>query len=243
MRRATGRGSVAPDPANGSKPPCWGVFPRVWGYRERGAQARLECVSATPANREQPPLPVARNPYGMGFGELVGRLLQRDRVFRAGALGTLAVQSVRSGVRPPFTWLPEATAQLSYALRRYFIPMSISVAGYMFGYMIVVFGVVLHDLGVIDRQAGGIFIGLIREVCVWITTMIFAGVAGSAICADLASAPDRAAPPEEVSREEGVSAGPSVVQSSRGPRMPRTESLGAVRSIFSHMSVMLARAR
>lgn len=108
-------------------------------------------------------------------------------IFGAGEIGALAVRATRQAITPPYPWIPEAITQVSFALRRCLIPMAVSVGTFMFSYMIVVFGLVLHDLGAVDRHAGGIFIALIREVCVWVTTMIFAGVAGSAVCADLGS--------------------------------------------------------
>jgi phospholipid/cholesterol/gamma-HCH transport system permease protein len=126
------------------------------------------------------------NPYRSG-PNLLGRVgaESRERLVHAGEMGTLAAKSVRASVRPPFDWLPEMVHQLSLAVRRCLIPMVVSVGTFTFAFAIVVFGVLLEDLGATDRHPGGAFIALIREVCVWITTMVFAGAAGSAVCADL----------------------------------------------------------
>lgn len=111
--------------------------------------------------------------------------VQRDRLINAGAISALALQTLRALFARGSGWLPEMAVQMSLAIRRCFIPMVVSVGAFMLGYMIILFGVILHDLGATDRHAGGIFVALIRETAVWVTTMIFAGTAGSAVCADL----------------------------------------------------------
>jgi phospholipid/cholesterol/gamma-HCH transport system permease protein len=103
----------------------------------------------------------------------------------AGELGSLAVRTARAAVTPPFPWLRDWVVEFSIALRRCIIPLGISISMYLIGFGVLVFGRVLLNLGVVERIAGGLYIASAREVTTWITMMVFAGIAGSAITADL----------------------------------------------------------
>jgi|tagenome__1003787_1003787.scaffolds.fasta_scaffold20636129_2 phospholipid/cholesterol/gamma-HCH transport system permease protein len=103
----------------------------------------------------------------------------------AGELGSLAVQTLRTAITPPYPWLRDAVVEVSIALRRCLIPLFVSVSIYLLGFAVVIFGRVLLTIGVADREPGGMFIAFSREVCTWITMMVFAGIAGSAITADV----------------------------------------------------------
>ncbi len=100
-------------------------------------------------------------------------------------MGTLAVKTARELVRGPYSWIPDAIVETSKAFRRCLIPLALSVTTFIIALAILVFGNLLHELGATDREAGGMWIAFTREVCVWITGMVFAGVVGSAITADL----------------------------------------------------------
>jgi phospholipid/cholesterol/gamma-HCH transport system permease protein len=103
----------------------------------------------------------------------------------AGEMGALVVRSARAAVRGPYSWVPDAIVETSKACRRCLIPLALSVTTFIIALAILVFGNLLHELGATDREAGGMWIAFTREVCVWITGMVFAGVVGSAITADL----------------------------------------------------------
>jgi phospholipid/cholesterol/gamma-HCH transport system permease protein len=100
-------------------------------------------------------------------------------------MGGLAVKIIGVAVRRPYSWVPDAIVETSKVLRRCLIPLALSVSTFILALAILVFGNLLHELGATDREAGGMWIAFTREVCVWITGMVFAGVAGSAITADL----------------------------------------------------------
>jgi phospholipid/cholesterol/gamma-HCH transport system permease protein len=100
-------------------------------------------------------------------------------------MGVLAVRSVGAWFHPPYSWFPDAVVEASKALRRCIIPLALSVSVFIIALSVLVFGNLLHELGATDREAGGMWIAFTREVCVWVTGMVFAGVAGSAITADL----------------------------------------------------------
>jgi len=122
---------------------------------------------------------------GPTLAELLASSPSSERLQSVGTMGRLAVTTARQMFVPPFTWTRDATVQASLAFRRCLIPLTISVSVYLIGFGIIMFGIVLTNLGVAERESGGLYIAFSREVCTWITMMVFAGVAGSAITADL----------------------------------------------------------
>jgi phospholipid/cholesterol/gamma-HCH transport system permease protein len=108
------------------------------------------------------------------------------RAFREAAdTGTLAVRAGREAVRPPFSWIPDAVDETAQVFRRCLIPMTVSIAVWLTGVEVIVFGNLLKNLGVADRFPGGAALGDLREPATWVAMMVFAGVAGSATAADL----------------------------------------------------------
>jgi phospholipid/cholesterol/gamma-HCH transport system permease protein len=108
-----------------------------------------------------------------------------EMVQSAGDMGALGVKTLRFAARRPYTWVPDTITEASQAFRRCIVPLTLSISVFMIALSVIVFGNLLHILGATDREGGGMWIAFSREVCVWISTMIFAGVAGSAITADL----------------------------------------------------------
>lgn len=102
----------------------------------------------------------------------------------AAEMGQLAVRASRAFI-PPFDWWREAVAQYSTHARRIITPLALSISAYMIGYAVFMFGGVTSALGVGERLHGALYIALYREIAVWLTTMVFAGVAGSAVAADI----------------------------------------------------------
>jgi phospholipid/cholesterol/gamma-HCH transport system permease protein len=100
-------------------------------------------------------------------------------------MGELAVRSVRIAFTPPFSWVRNAVVEMSVSFRRCLIPLIICHSVYLIGYGIILFGVVLTNLGVVERESGAMWLIWVREIGTWITAMIFAGVVGSAATADL----------------------------------------------------------
>jgi phospholipid/cholesterol/gamma-HCH transport system permease protein len=108
-----------------------------------------------------------------------------QRVKSASEMGSLALKTVGVAMTPPYPWIKDMVVQLSNALRRCLIPLFIAQSAYLISFGIILFGIILTNLGVVERQSGGIYLVWVREVCTWITGMIFAGVIGSAVTADL----------------------------------------------------------
>jgi phospholipid/cholesterol/gamma-HCH transport system permease protein len=103
----------------------------------------------------------------------------------AGEIGALTVRVVRVAITPPFPWWRDAVVEFSIALRRCLIPLVISMITFATGIAVLFVGQIVNTLGTSDRLAGGLVIGFTREPSEWVTAMIFAGVAGSAMTADL----------------------------------------------------------
>lgn len=130
----------------------------------------------------------AVNPYGRKLSELLDGSMPYNRLRVAGEMGSLAVSAVRAGVTRPVTWVRDAIEEISIAIRRCLVPLTISHSIYLIGFGILLFGKeILTLLGVADRLPGGIWLIWAREIATWITGMVFAGVVGSAITADLGS--------------------------------------------------------
>jgi phospholipid/cholesterol/gamma-HCH transport system permease protein len=108
-----------------------------------------------------------------------------ERLQSAGDMGALAVKTVRLAVKPPFRWYRDAVVEVSSAFRRCVLPLIVSHSVYLIGYGIILFGAILANLGVVERESGAIFLIWAREIATWITGMVFAGIVGSAITADL----------------------------------------------------------
>jgi phospholipid/cholesterol/gamma-HCH transport system permease protein len=103
----------------------------------------------------------------------------------AGELGRLAVRAVRLTFTPPLPWWRDAVVEFSLALRRCTPPLVLAMITFAIGIAVLFVGRIVETLGTSDRLAGGLTIGFMREPAVWVTAMVFAGVAGSAMTADI----------------------------------------------------------
>lgn len=97
----------------------------------------------------------------------------------------LGPRTLRLAVTPPYNWIPDAVVEANQSVRRTIIPLAISQAIWIIGFGVLNFGEVAYTLGVSDRAPGGVMVGFTREVSTWITMMILAGIAGSALAADI----------------------------------------------------------
>lgn len=125
-----------------------------------------------------------RNPYKRMALDVTGSA-PYTRLQSAGEMGALGVKVLRLAVRPPFPWVRDAIGTVADSFRRCALPLLLSHGVYLIGFGIILFGGILDNLGVSDREGGVVYIIWSREIATWITGMIFAGVVGSAITADL----------------------------------------------------------
>lgn len=119
--------------------------------------------------------------------DILGKTSIWEKLESAAGMGQLFVSSMKLGLRPPFKWLRPALVEGSFMLRRCFVPLAVSIAVFMIGFGFFVLGGITEVLGATDREGGAVIIGFLREAAIWTTGMIFAGVAGSAMAADLGS--------------------------------------------------------
>lgn len=122
----------------------------------------------------------------------VGRFEERlpavpgyTRLSEARGMGSLLVQFVRALFRPPYSWGQTCVEECSIAIRRCTIPLLISIVAWIIGFAAVAVSGIVSTIGTPDRVGAGITLGQIRESSYWITSMVFAGVVGSAMTADL----------------------------------------------------------
>jgi len=97
----------------------------------------------------------------------------------------LTGKTVVSAVRPPFSYGPEFVGQFMFALRLCWFPLLISTVA--FGYEAP--GLQAADFlvlfGALDRLGGFFVLASIREFAPFVTAVVLAGMAGTAITADL----------------------------------------------------------
>jgi phospholipid/cholesterol/gamma-HCH transport system permease protein len=108
-----------------------------------------------------------------------------DRLKILGELGAMGVRVLRMIVTPPFTWWRTTITEVSLSFRRTAWPMILSHSIYMLAFGLILFGNIILSLGLPERHGGILSILWTRELATWITGMVFAGIVGSAITADL----------------------------------------------------------
>lgn len=102
-----------------------------------------------------------------------------------GETGHLTLRVLRVMVTPPFPWLQDAVVEFSTAFRRCAGPLILSMVTFAVGIAVLFVGQIIASLGTSDRLVGALFVGFMREPALWVASMIFAGVAGSAMTADI----------------------------------------------------------
>jgi phospholipid/cholesterol/gamma-HCH transport system permease protein len=153
------------------------------------------------------------------------------RLRRAGEMGRLAISVIRVALTPPYWWIPECITETSIALRRCFWPAVLAMTAFGIGLACDFFGGIVKTLGIADRLGGGIGIGFLREPGVWVAIMILAGVAGSAMCADLGA---------RKIREELEALKVLGVEEMRGLIVPRVVALTLVGPLLGTLTVFVA---
>lgn len=124
------------------------------------------------------------------------RVTSEEILTRAPGYGVLAtiddlalqfVKSWRLVFTPPFYWWRDCIVEISLAMRRCLLPLTLGMLAFVLGVAIAFAGGITEALGTQDRLPGATFLGFIREPAMWISVMIYSGVAGSAMTADLAA--------------------------------------------------------
>jgi phospholipid/cholesterol/gamma-HCH transport system permease protein len=109
----------------------------------------------------------------------------RGAMEQTGDMVVLTGQTIASAVRPPYPYGIEFVQQFLFVLRACWFPMLISTVAFGYEAPGLQAANVLTLIGAIDRLGGFFVLASIREFAPFITAVVMAGVAGTAITADL----------------------------------------------------------
>lgn len=116
--------------------------------------------------------------------DLVPLRARRGLSETAGMVVLFAV-ALRDFSRAPLSYARDIAEASWIVARRCTIPLAVSVFVLGFGALGVEAGLVLDSVGAPDRTGGVYVTAAVREIATWVTAMVVAGVAGTAVCADL----------------------------------------------------------
>ncbi|MSO41261.1 MAG: ABC transporter permease [Solirubrobacterales bacterium] len=97
----------------------------------------------------------------------------------------LTAKTIVSAVKPPYPYGGEFISQFLFALQLCWFPMMISTLAFGFGAPGLQAANFLSLFGALDRLGGFFILASIREFAPFVTAVVVAGVAGTAITADL----------------------------------------------------------
>src|ERR1700738_105426 len=102
-----------------------------------------------------------------------------------GAMVLLFRRTIVASLTPPYNYGPELVDQFLFALRLGWFPMILASLAFTYGPAGIEVGNFLNLLGAIDRLGGLFVIIVMREVAPLGGAVVMAGVAGTAMTADL----------------------------------------------------------
>jgi phospholipid/cholesterol/gamma-HCH transport system permease protein len=104
---------------------------------------------------------------------------------QVGNMMILSGKTMTAVVKPPYPYGGEFTSQFLFALQLTWFPMTISTIAFGFGAPGLQAANFLTLFGALDRLGGFFVLASIREFAPFVTGVVVAGVAGTAITADL----------------------------------------------------------
>ena len=118
---------------------------------------------------------------------LVGRGadVARGSMSDIGDLGILTGKTIVSAVRPPYSYGNEFVYQFLFVLRVCWFPMILASFAFAYGPSGVQAAGFLNLFGALDRLGGLFVLIVVREFAPLVSAIVMAGVAGTAITADL----------------------------------------------------------
>jgi phospholipid/cholesterol/gamma-HCH transport system permease protein len=102
-----------------------------------------------------------------------------------GSMGILTGKTIMSALRAPYPYGSEFTYQFLFALRLCWFPMIVASVCFTYGTAGVQAANFLNLFGAIDRLGGLFVLAVVREFAPLVCAIVMAGVAGTAMCADL----------------------------------------------------------
>jgi phospholipid/cholesterol/gamma-HCH transport system permease protein len=109
----------------------------------------------------------------------------RDTLEEVGDMMILTGKTIVAAVRPPFPYGGELVSQFLFALKLCWFPLLVSTVAAGFGAPGLQAANFLVLLGALDRLGGFFVLASIRAFAPFVTAIVVAGVAGTAITADL----------------------------------------------------------
>jgi phospholipid/cholesterol/gamma-HCH transport system permease protein len=109
----------------------------------------------------------------------------RDLLEEVGDMMILTARTISSALRPPYPYGGELVSQFLFTLRLVWFPLLVSTVAINYGAPGLQAGNFLTLFGAVDRLGGFFVLAAIREIGPLITSIVVAGVAGTAITADL----------------------------------------------------------
>jgi phospholipid/cholesterol/gamma-HCH transport system permease protein len=109
----------------------------------------------------------------------------RNLLEEVGDMMILTARTLVSVVRPPYPYGEEFVSQFLFALRLVWLPLLVSTVAICYGAPGLQAANFLTLFGAVDRLGGFFVLAAVREIGPVITAVVLAGVAGTAITADL----------------------------------------------------------
>src|SRR6476661_2159724 len=109
----------------------------------------------------------------------------RSLIEEVGDMMILSGRTISAALRPPYPYGGEFVSQFLFALRLVWFPLLVSTVAINYGAPGLQAGDFLTLFGALDRLGGFFVLASIREIGPLITSIVLAGVAGTAITADL----------------------------------------------------------
>lgn len=150
-----------------------------------------------------------------------------------GAMLHLAGQALSRAWRPPFSFGAELASQINFVLRLCWFPLVLTSFALSFGPAGIQASGFLGLFGALDRLGAAYELIVVREFAPLVTAIVLAGVAGTAICADLGAREVR----EETAALRVLGVDP--VKSLVVPRLIALVLLSVLFDVFSLLSGML----
>lgn len=154
-----------------------------------------------------------------------------SRLESAAAIGMLLAKTLRAAVTPPFNYWGDTLDECDLAVRRCWLPLTLSILFFAIGIVVTLIAGLIGALGTIDRTGAGMVTGWPRETGYWVSAMVFAGVVGSAVTADLGARRIR----EELDAMSVL--GVDVI---RKLIVPRVLALTLMAPVFTTMAIAIA---
>src|SRR3954452_14910801 len=108
-----------------------------------------------------------------------------DFVETVGSMGILTGRTLVSAVRPPYSYGSEFAEQLLFAIRLCWFPMIVASLCFSYGPSGIQAANFLALFGALDRLGGVFVVAVVREFAPLVCAIVMAGVAGTAMTADL----------------------------------------------------------